>query len=215
MLSFSGAIWVLFALAAVLGVLGLLFFLRPRWFLAWLKGTAALALLAAAFLLAGMAMDLRAYRDIADLQTVATLAIAREGPQQWRVELTRQDEEPRVYSLRGDQWQLEMRVLGFSGPLRWLGLEPAYRLERLTGRYLTLEQERSAERSVHGLSGEGGLDVWALDRQWGLPFVEAQFGSATFMPLREGAVYQVRLGNSGTIAVPVNEPAREAVRAWE
>ncbi|MBC7184071.1 MAG: multidrug transporter, partial [Marinobacter sp.] len=59
------------------------------------------------------------------------------------------------------------------------------------------------------------FDLWQLDQQFNLPFVEAVDGNATFMPMRDGAVFDLRLSVSGLAAVPVNEEARAAVQFWD
>lgn len=215
MFSFENAVFLLFVLAGVFALAGLLFFLRPRWFLAWLKGTAAFALLLLAFSLVALALNLRAYQALSDLETVAQLHARQLGPQTWQVVLAEEEGAAHRFELKGDQWQLEARLLRFNGPLRWLGLKPAYRLERLSGRYISLEQAREGERTVHGLGKETWPDIWALDRQVGLPMLDAQYGNATFMPLRDEALYEIRLGDTGLMAVPMNEAARQAVRSWQ
>ena len=62
------------------------------------------------------------------------------------------DGEPdRLLSMLGDEWQLDARVINWKPPATLLGLEPIYRLERLSGRYPDLVDERTAPRSVHAL----------------------------------------------------------------
>jgi len=118
-------------------------------------------------------------------------------------------------TLTGDQWQVDARIIRFSGPLRWLGVAPGYRLERLSGRYTSLEQERAAPRSVIGLGEASWPDLWELDQTFNVPFVEGVYGNATFMPMRDGAMFDIRLSASGLVAVPVNDQAREAIQAWD
>jgi hypothetical protein len=47
-----------------------------------------------------------------------------------------------------------------------------------------------------------------------LPFVDAVFGNAVYLPMADGARYQVTLGQSGLIARPLNESARDATKGW-
>ena len=58
-------------------------------------------------------------------------------------------------------------------------------------------------------------DLWELDQTINMPFVEGVYGNATFMPMRDGAMFDIRLSASGLVAVPVNEQAREAVQLWD
>lgn len=206
-----------FALAGALAVVAaLVFFCRPRLLLQWLRGTLALALGVAGVYSLAIAMTLFEYDSLEGMETVARLSVYRKDDQFWQLTLEVQGESPRQLLVHGDQWQLDARIMRFAGPLRWLGVAPGYRLERLSGRYSSLEQERSRPRTVIALYRESSWfpDLWLLDRKYNLPFVEAVYGNATFMPMRDSAAYEVRLSSSGLLAVPLNEPAREAVEHW-
>lgn len=205
---------VLAGIGAVLVIAGLLFFLRPRWLLGWLKGMAVFGVMAVGAYLLVIALNLHGYRSLAGMQTVATISTQSQGNQRWGVTFEPSEQEPVVATLKGDQWQVDARIIRFSGPLRWLGIGPAYRMERLGGRYTSLEQERNSPRSVIGLSDSVWVDIWELDRQFDLPFVEGVYGNATFMPMRDGAIFDVRLSASGLVAVPVNAEAHKAVQYW-
>ncbi|MDO3722305.1 multidrug transporter [Marinobacter sp. chi1] len=205
---------LLAAVGAVLFVGGLLFFLRPSWLLGWLKGMAVFGIMAIGAYLLVIALNLYDYQSLSGMQTVASVSTQEQGDQRWGVAFELVGQEPVVASLRGDQWQVDARIIRFTGPLRWLGIGPAYRLERLGGRYTSLEQERSNPRSVIGLNDAVWVDLWELDRQFDLPFVEGVYGNATFMPMRDGAVFDVRLSGSGLVAVPANEEAHKAVQYW-
>lgn len=207
----------LLALAAVGGLLilvGLAFFIRPRWFLSWLKGTLAMLLILAGGYVAMLALDLRHYESLDSLETIATVGVSKTGPQAWRVRLERNEQPPLEVVIRGDQWQVDARIIRLAGPLSWLGVKPAYRLERLSGRYVSLEQERSGQRTVYSLGQASWFDSWTLDQEYGLPFVDAVYGNATFMPLKDGAIFDVRLSSTGLVALPGNEAARKAMDEW-
>ncbi|SDW63712.1 multidrug transporter [Marinobacter mobilis] len=213
-MSFPSAIAILATLGGVLVIAGLAFFIRPKWFLGWLKGTLVLCLLLAGGYSLVMAAGLTRYQSLASMDTIASLRIAPAGEQTWTVALDITEGESGVYSLNGDQWQLDARIIRFSGPFRWFDIAPGYRLERLSGRYLSLEQERYSERSVVSLSSGGWPDLWELERTFNLPFVEAVYGSATFMPMAAGATFDVRLSSTGLVAMPTNEAAFRSVRLW-
>ncbi|AOY87604.1 multidrug transporter [Marinobacter salinus] len=205
---------VLATLGAILVVAGLLFFLRPRWLLDWLKGMAILGAILFGLYTLVIAVNIAEYQSVEGMQTVAAISTERQGDQFWRVTMHPANAKPVTNSLRGDQWQVDARIIRFSGPLSWLGVAPGYRLERLSGRFTTLEQERAETRLAIDLNGKSWLDLWELDRKFDLPFIEAVHRNVTFMPMRDGAMFDVRLSASGLVAVPVNEEAREAVQLW-
>lgn len=205
---------VLAAAGAVMVIAGLLFFRRPRWLLTWLKGMAVFGLILAGLYVLVIAVNLTSYRSLVGMQTVATISTKRQADQIWEVTLQSEGDIAAVRTLQGDQWQIDARIIRFSGPFQWLDIAPGYRLEQLRGRYTSLEQERSAPRTAIGLSEDIWPDLWQWDQQFNLPFVEAVDGSMTFMPMRDEAVFEVKLSSSGLVAVPVNEQARAAVQFW-
>ncbi len=206
---------VLAIVGAVLVIASLLFFLRPRWILGWLKGMAVFSVLVIGIYTLVIAVNLLGYQSLEGMKSVATVSTQRQGEQLWVVTLQAGEEPPVIQSVRGDQWQLDARIIRFAGPIRWLGIAPGYRLERLSGRYTSLENEQSMPRTVIGLSEQKWPDLWELDRQFNLPFVEGVYGNATFMPMRDGALFDVRLSASGLVATPQNEAARQAVQLWD
>lgn len=206
---------VLTVFGTLLVVAGLLFFLRPKWLLGWLKGMAVFGLMLVGVYTLAIAINVAGYQSLEGMQTVATVSTQSQAEQRWYVRLQAPGKTTVAETLTGDQWQVDARIIRFSGPLRWLGIAPGYRLERLSGRYTSLEQERSGPRSVIGLAEASWPDLWEWDQTFNLPFVEGVYGNATFMPMRDGAMFDIRLSASGLVAVPVNEQAREAIQLWD
>ena len=172
-----------------------------------------LALVALVGLGVAVALNLRTYARLTHEEPVAELSFEARGPQRWRATLTTvSDLSKRSFDLAGDEWQLDARVLKWRGWANVLGLDARYRLERVSGRYRDIAQERSAPRSVYALGEEPAFDLWSLASQYPdwLPFVDAVYGSATYLPMAEGATYEVSLTQSGLIARPQNAAARAA-----
>ena len=181
-----------------------------------LGAVSLLALLALAGLGVAVALNLRTYARLTHEEPVAELSFEARAPQRYRATLTTvPDLQKRSFELAGDDWQLDARVLKWRGWATLLGLDARYRLERVSGRYRDIEQERTAPRSVYALGEEPTFDLWSLASQYPdwLPFVDAVYGSATYLPMAEGATYEVSLTQSGLIARPQNAAARAANRA--
>lgn len=213
------AVAVIVAIIAVgAGLLGLRLLLRRRWVLGWLRGTVGLVLMAAAVVLAFSAWDLQHYRSLSEEQAVAALAFSQLAPRHFQVELKRPGAPAESFELRGDLWQLDVRLLKWHDRLLRWGWAPVYRLDRISGRYLSLEQERTAPRTVVGLQGqEPGIDVWHWLQSLApyIPLVDARYGSAAYLPMRDGARFTVTVGATGLVARPANGPAQMAVESWQ
>ena len=189
--------------------------LRARFLAAGGSAVAGFLLLSCAALLFVVSLNLHTYSRLTYEQPVAEIVFEARAPQRYRATLTRMPAgEMQIFILSGDEWQLDARVLKWKGWANLLGLDAQYRLERVGGRYRDIEQERHAERTVYGLSENPGVDLWDLSTKYPrwLPFVDAVYGSATYMPMAEGARYQVSLTQSGLIARPLNSQAEQANR---
>lgn len=209
---------ILIAVAFVVIVLAGRLLFRGRWFLGWLKGMTGVILVAAAIFLATAAIDFYSYSNLKSEQAIATLGFTRQGAQHFKVSVVEPDGLESLYELKGDLWQLDARILKWNDALVALGLSTGYRLDRLSGRYYSLEDESEEERSLHQLNpGSKQLDIWQLLHSSGysLGFLDANYGSATYLPMADGALFAVTLSNSGLLARPLNEPARDAVKSWQ
>ncbi|HEX5690616.1 MAG TPA: hypothetical protein VFX76_11470, partial [Roseiflexaceae bacterium] len=198
-------------------VIGLRRLFRARFWSAGASLLGSAILIGAAALLFVVASNLYTYSRLTYEQPVADLIFKTTGPQRYQATLIRAPSgEMQVFTISGDEWQLDARVLKWRGWANLLGLDAQYRLERLGGRYLDIEQERTAARSVYRLSDNPGIDVWtwALDNPKWTPFVDAVYGSATFLPMADGARYRVTLSQTGLLARPMNATATSAVERW-
>lgn len=221
---------------AVVGVIGLVFLLsglsglfRRRIISGGLSAIGGGGLLAAAAIASLTGLNIQTYARLTYERPVAVLDLKQLGPQYFEVSVTQPEGEDgsasrsTVYPVHGDEWRVEAQVLKWKPWANVLGLDSQYRLDRLSGRYQSIEQERSAERSVHALSGEtqaeGFADrlpwrvsAWDMARRYRgrIDAVDTLYGSAAYMPMADGARYEVWITQSGLVARPVNDAARNA-----
>lgn len=178
-----------------------------------IAGLAALALVVASL---GIIANLYTYQRLTAEQPVGTLAFERYAPQEFVATLVRRDGTEKAFSVFGDECQLDARILKWRGSGNLLGLDTLYRLERLAGRYSDSVEETENRRSVFPLAEEAGIELWELVNrfeQW-LPWVDAVYGNAVYVPMAPGARYRVSITTSGLIARPDNTAAERAVSKW-
>jgi hypothetical protein len=191
---------------------------RLTWLLPWLKGNLLLLAVFLAAALAISAWELQQFKTLETGANVATLEFRKLGPQQYEV-IYSAGAEPQSIPLEGDLWQLDAQVLRWQGLGSAIGLEDGYRLHRLTGRYLTLEQQRGL------LAGEqrGVLhqtpawrDAWRwLDHLDGGAILETDAFVVRFIPIAEGARFGIEIGETGLTPVPMNRQAMNAMQRSE
>lgn len=214
-------IYLIIGLLLFLGVLLLIGGLRRVWrrslLTGSLQGLTGLLFLALSALVIAIAMNLYTYQILTQEQAVAKLRFESLGPQYFRVYLMPASGSSRVLELRGDEWQIDARVLKWTGLANLLGMKTAYRLERLSGRYRDIQQERKDVHTVFRLDNDRGIDLWALVQKGErkLPWLDAVYGSAAYMPMVDKAQYQVSISTSGLVVRADNGVAQQAVDTWQ
>ena len=214
--SIIAAIIIVSALALALLTSKLL--VKTSWFLGWLRGMGGLLLISTVVFLVFTAFDVFSYKNLAKEQKVATIHFNKINHQHYVASFIDQRGNEKDYELFGDQWQLDSRVIKWKASALKLGIYSGYRLDRLAGRYLSLEDERNKPRRVHAFhQNVAGIDIWHWLNQaddW-IDIVDARYGSGVFLPMVDKGHYQISLTATGLIAKPLNEPAKEAVALWQ
>ncbi|WP_075187906.1 multidrug transporter [Teredinibacter haidensis] len=215
---YSGFVGLIILLSLAAIYFGLKMMGRGRWLLAWMRGTFGIGLLVGAVLLGLLSLDLLSYKLLLENKPLGTISFSKLADQHYTAKLTLINEGTELeYPIFGDQWQIDARIISWTGALKMLGAKPGYRLDRLSGRYYSLEDEHRKQRSIHQLaSSEYWVDIWSwLQNDSGfVPLIDATYGSATYLPMDDGAFYEVSLSSSGLLAKPMNKVAENAVEHW-
>ena len=176
-------------------------------------GAATAAAAAAAFSLLLTAVT---YQRLTHESVIAKIRFTQLAATEFEARLMVSGEKDRFFVLAGDAWQLDARLITWKPPATILGLDPLYRLERLSGRYSAIVDERESPRTVHALADDVPLDLWAMVRRAPIlvPGVDAHYGNATYVPMVDDAEYDIFLSRDALVARPSNPAAETAVQNW-
>jgi len=215
------------ALIAIVGlaftVTGIKRLIQRRFFKAAgleLSGLFFLFLASSAFLLAS---NLYTYQRLVYEQAIAEVSFQKLSAQLYRADIKALDSGfQQTINLQGDEWQLDAQVLTWQGVATLFGLDANYRLHRISGRYIDINEEQQRPRSVFSLVKKQALienekfDLWQFAHKYQdwLHWVDAVYGSAVFLPMTDGAKYSIAISRTGLIARPANDEARKAVSQW-
>lgn len=216
-MQYDGLAWFTGLLALLALFIAARILLVPNWLLAWLRGTVGLAFLALSALVAVVAFDLRSYAAIKADKPLVTLSFHASGDQLYRVSLLEGGDEREVV-LEGDLWQLDARLLRWKGLAALIGLEAGYRLDKLSGRFLAIEQQQMARHDQVVLAHSPyGIDLWRWLRlsQRDLFLFAPEAARVTYLPIADGAVFSVSLSPTGLLAKPMNSAAEQALKDWQ
>lgn len=173
-------------------------------------------LLAVAVGTIGAAANLYTYQRLTQEQPVGTLVFEQYAPQEFVATFSRPDMPEQQFSILGDECQLDARILKWQGMGTLLGLDTLFRLERISGRYRETGQDTNKARSVYPLAEQVGIEFWDLVNRFDrwLPWVDAVYGNAVYVPMTDDAEFSISMTTSGLIARPANAVAKQAVRNW-
>jgi hypothetical protein len=163
-----------------------------------------------------VAANLRTYQRLTAEQAAGSLELARIGYHEFNGVFVFPSGERADFTLRGDEFQIDARVLKWNGLADLLGFDTAYRFDRISGRYSNIEDERTLPRTVYALTRPDRVDLWDLVHRYHswVPWIDALYGSAAYLPMADGAHYDIDVSQSGLIARPHNQAARAAVNSW-
>ena len=199
---------VLLTLSILFIVLGIKRFFRGKILSAGMQSLSGVSLLLAGLLFLSIATNLYSYDRLTYEKDIAELSFRQLNKQQFRVTIAYKDQDKvENFLVNGDEWQMDARVIKWHGWAQLAGLNAQYRLERISGRYSDINEERQKPRSVYSLAQAESIDYWKLIhnyKKW-LPWIDAHYGSATYMPMADKATYLVSLTQSGLIARTAQE----------
>ena len=188
------------------------------WFLGWVRGMCGLALLTLGVAVGLVSYDIYSFKQIRIGQPVATISFDLIENEFFDAVVVDANGKQQRFSLHGDQWQLDARIIKWQGYLSSLDIKPAYRLDRLSGRYYDIQKETTSKRSNFQIvKSPLGLDAWQFINEhpkW-FPVVDASYGTAKYLPMKNGALYEISLSNTGLNVRPLNDVASKAISEWQ
>jgi hypothetical protein len=195
---------VLLSLGLILILAGLtaLFGLHPLRFMT--RTLLGLLLISVGVLEGTITIGIQGYRSLTQEDLAARIFVRPYAPQQFTAKLSFPNGREASYAISGDEIYVDARILKWHALANLLGLSTAYELDRIGGRYRDVERERSAPRTLYTLGKEKPVDLFALRKRFPFleHFVDAQYGSAAYVPVGEPAELELRVSTTGLLIRP-------------
>ena len=198
--------WLLAAAGfSLLGVLLLfaslaaLFTMRPfRFVLRLLAGLVAILIGAFA---AAVGIGTQGYLALTHEALAAQVRVQPLGPQRFSATVRFPDGRESTFELAGDEVYVDAHILKWKPIANLVGLHTAYELDRIAGRYHSLKDEQASPRTVHALGADKPIDLFNLRRRYVFlaPLLDAEYGSASFVPVTQPAEFDVMVSTTGVL----------------
>ena len=122
----------------------------------------AAVLFALSFSCVVLTVATRGYRAFTHEELAAVVDIQPVAPQRFRANLRLPDGQTTSYVIAGDEFYIDAHILKWKPIANFLGLHTAYTLDRIGGRYRTLQDEQAAPRTVYGIGPKRVIDMFDL-----------------------------------------------------
>ena len=190
-----GALGALMLLAGIFALLGV----HPVRFVS--RALAGVLLLSLAGTIGAIAVGVQGYQALTREEIAARLFVRPTDPQRFAATVRFANGREETFDVAGDEIYVDAHILKWKSLANLLGLHTAYELSRLAGRYRDIGQERSAVRTVYSLGAERSVDLFEI-RQGNAflaPLLDADYGSATFVPVTRPAEWELRVSTTGLL----------------
>jgi len=208
----------LFPFAVLFGVLGVILvvaaivaFVQLRLPESGYRMVAGLLLLALGTLAGTISVGMMGYRALTREEVAARIVVKPAGAQRFLATFRFADGREATYDLAGDEIYVDAHILKWNAYANMIGLHTAYELDRVAGRYRAIKDEREAMRTVHALARDKPVDLYALRRRHAFlaPVFDAEYGSATFVPVTRPAELELRVSTTGLLMREAKASARK------
>jgi hypothetical protein len=202
LLLFAGVAFGVLGVVALVSGLAALLRARPLRFV--VRSAFGLLLASAGTLALALAFGSQGYRALTQEQPAGRIAVHPTGPQRFEARFVFPDGREATYALAGDEIYVDAHILKWKPIANLVGLSTAYELDRIGGRYRSVNQERGAERTVHPLAPSRPIDLFELRRRYAFlaPLFDAEYGSASFVPVDGDAELQLLVSPTGLLIRP-------------
>jgi hypothetical protein len=197
--------------ALVLGLIGVVLILtalRALWRVRLWSFTSrtlfGLLLLAVGALSGAIALGVQGFQALTREELVARVSVKPIGEQRFEARFVYPDAREQTFQLAGDEIYVDARILKWTPQANLIGLHTMYELDRVAGRYRSIDQEQSAPRTVHPLGEAQAVDLFALRKRFTVlaPLFDAEYGSATFVPASQPADLELFVSTTGLLLRP-------------
>jgi len=173
----------------------------------------ALLCLALAALFASVTIGIHGYRALTAEEVAAVVQTDPIGPQHFRATVTLPDGRVGQFDILGDALYVDARILKWKPIVNILGLQTAYELDRVGGRYNAIPDERGRPHTVFPLGQDHMVNVFGFVHRhprFLAPLVDASYGSGTFVSVARPARYEVRVSTTGLLIRPASDSTAAA-----
>ena len=205
-------------LAVLFAFLGLIFLIitvvgikKRKLFAPATSFVTALLMLSLSALFGTISIAIQGYHALTREELAATVKVEPTGEQKFNARFLMPDGSVEIFSLAGDQLYVDAHILKWKPLVNIFGLHTSYELDRVAGRYASLNDETTKVHTVYSLSRDKPLNMFNLRQRFAMlnPLLDAEYGSATFINSNSAEEFRVMVSTTGLLIRKADkEPGR-------
>jgi hypothetical protein len=202
MITMPEPIAILFAiLCAFFFIAFIMAFKRKRFFGIAVNITLVILLLAVFGLFGMISIATHGYHILTHEEMAARVKVEPTGPQKFTAQFRFNDDHTVSFDLAGDELYIDAHILKWKPIANFFGLHTSYELDRVSGRYVNLDDERIKLRTVFSVSKKKTIDLFDLREKYPILklLVDTEYGSATFIMANRPEELELRVSTTGLL----------------
>ncbi|MBP9010055.1 MAG: hypothetical protein WAP08_06750 [Smithellaceae bacterium] len=148
-----------------------------------------------------IAVATKGYRALTHEEVAAVVRVEPAGEKRVTAHFRFADGREAFYQIAGDSLYVDAHILKWKPIANVFGLHTFYELDRVSGRYMNIEDELSGPRTLYSISSDKPLDIFNLRRIYPVfrPLLDCQYGSAAFINTDKPATLEIRVSTTGLL----------------
>ncbi len=142
------------------------------------------------------------YTRLTDEEPIAKLIFKSINTQEFEAHLRLGNFcESKTYQIYGDEWRIDAGFLKWKSWATLFGADSMYRIERLSGRYTSIDDENSKNHSAHELNSDSTFELAEFADQYrkALPIIDTVYGSSAYEIMKPETLFTVFRTQSGIL----------------
>ena len=160
-----------------------------------------LLMLSLSALLGTITISINGYQALTKEELAATVIITPISKQKFNAQFIMPDGTRKNFELAGDQLYVDAHILKWKPIANVLGLHTSYELDRVSGRYSSLNDERKKVHTHYSLSEDKIFDMFNLRDKFAFlsPLLDAEYGSASFISSNSSMEFKILVSTTGLL----------------
>lgn len=148
-----------------------------------------------------ISISIHGYQALTKEELAATVKITPIAEQKFSALFIMPDGSEKVFTLAGDQLYIDAHILKWKPIANIFGLHTSYELDRISGRYSDLNDERNKVHTHYSLSQNKLFNMFDLRQKIALlsTLLDAEYGSASFINSNSSVEFRIMVSTTGLL----------------